>query len=1136
MLCRAQKLKVKTCDELCYKAKSCALVKKVLIMDASDGKGSNGGLTHPKVSMKNKRVLMDCKSFQCVVEDGGFRTFCLSFRDPNFHDNEERLEKNSRDDKHFNVLWRESWTREAGKVLKKFEQDVIRKAKTEGYDGHDKEDTATLQWNFSGALLYSVTVITTIGYGNIAPKTNWGANSDHGLCHIWNATLSNVGLTNGRRAALAKASRSPKLLDANFNNEREPSVYDNVIEDENNESDESKNNYLQSVVSISTPTGTPTTTLLNNNNSSPQFLYINNNHNHSNSRKPSTQNEEEYSKATSFALEESNVSGVGQNGQSPPRVPVLPVLAFVGGYITLGATIFSTWEKWTLLEGAYFSFITLTTIGFGDFVPGDAVLNDDSEHGQAKLILACIYLLMGLAVISMAINLLFPTDWIYRLDSKDIELITQSNAHDKIHIVYWEGSGWSSAKGRIHEPQSNPPWNSSLAEKPPSSPSASSVASFASCHSEFMEDSSVVQDHLDVEDEEMKTYSRNELEGIYGKLEFSIEKPCKVNGQNFQIRTMIFDQLFIGRSATMKDACERCCLKAVKYIKQHKLGPFAKEDLVDKKEKKRKRKGKKTSNTRGKSTKEDEEEDEEEQKLDFRNIPIKNAIMMLNEMFPPPKAPQYKVLSQTGPPNNPTFTMMCTIENKSYVGEGKSKKEAKLVSSQKAIEVLCGYKRSETRSVPEKSNPRANCDLDDWMELEGKNPDQKNNDAAAIGHTFADQISQLVHSKYQELFGTTTYSKRRVMAAIVMTEEDKNPIVIAVTSGTKCINEIVARRCLLLYLYSQLDKLSDKEGDSVFYRLDGNSRCHLKDGVEFHLFITTSPCGDARIFSLHETSLNGNKDKVVTKDKQIKDDPVDKSNIVEVEQAEPGTTVDEDEESSLAEKSDDFPLSDTIAPLNDNNNNEPKMNIVDAYNNEPTMETVDTNNNETKMWVIDANDNEPKIEVVDANNYEPTIEVVDENNNVELSSSTTSLVENDNQSAAAPANEKKSSDSSRGMLRSKIECGMGTVPISPKVQIQTWDGVMSGACLTHLVYPIYFSTITVGSKFHPGHMKRALYDRIEPHISDLPKGFQMNNADLLATTSPETRQATKAHDYSVNWVMDQGQPEIVNGSTGENNK
>ena len=32
----------------------------------------------------------------------------------------------------------------------------------------------------------------------------------------------------------------------------------------------------------------------------------------------------------------------------------------------------------------------------------------------------------------------------------------------------------------------------------------------------------------------------------------------------------------------------------------------------------------------------------------------------------------------------------------------------------------------------------------------------------------------------------------------------------------------------------------------MFYR--------LKDGVGFHMFITTSPCGDARIFSLHESS------------------------------------------------------------------------------------------------------------------------------------------------------------------------------------------------------------------------------------------------------------------------------------------
>ena len=132
---------------------------------------------------------------------------------------------------------------------------------------------------------------------------------------------------------------------------------------------------------------------------------------------------------------------------------------------------------------------------------------------------------------------------------------------------------------------------------------------------------------------------------------------------------------------------------------------------------------------------------------------------------------------------------------------------------------------------------------------------------------------------------------------------------------------------------------------------------------------------------------------------------------------------------------------------------------------------------------------------------------------------------------------------------------MGTVPINPKILIQTWDGVMSGdrlltmacsdkilrwnvlgiqgALLTHLIKPIYLKSITVGSKFHPGHMRRALYERITEFVTDLPEPFEVATPDLYATTSPETRQATKAHDYSVNWILDHGQPEVVNGSTGK---
>ena len=59
------------------------------------------------------------------------------------------------------MLWRLNWTKEAEKVLLTFEKDVIKKVKAEGYDGQSGEEST--QWNFSGALLYSVTIITTIG-------------------------------------------------------------------------------------------------------------------------------------------------------------------------------------------------------------------------------------------------------------------------------------------------------------------------------------------------------------------------------------------------------------------------------------------------------------------------------------------------------------------------------------------------------------------------------------------------------------------------------------------------------------------------------------------------------------------------------------------------------------------------------------------------------------------------------------------------------------------------------------------------------------------------------------------------------------------------------------------------------------
>lgn len=47
---------------------------------------------------------------------------------------------------------------------------------------------------------------------------------------------------------------------------------------------------------------------------------------------------------------------------------------FTFSYILFGAMIFIRWEdSWKVLTGCYFCFISLSSIGFGDVVPGDKV-------------------------------------------------------------------------------------------------------------------------------------------------------------------------------------------------------------------------------------------------------------------------------------------------------------------------------------------------------------------------------------------------------------------------------------------------------------------------------------------------------------------------------------------------------------------------------------------------------------------------------------------------------------------------------------------------------------------------------------------------------------------------------------------
>jgi len=62
-------------------------------------------------------------------------------------------------------------------------------------------------------------------------------------------------------------------------------------------------------------------------------------------------------------------------------------------YIWGGAFLFSTWESWDMLDSSYFCFVSLSTIGFGDIVPGEKIY---SEHAfDLSFILCSMYLMLG---------------------------------------------------------------------------------------------------------------------------------------------------------------------------------------------------------------------------------------------------------------------------------------------------------------------------------------------------------------------------------------------------------------------------------------------------------------------------------------------------------------------------------------------------------------------------------------------------------------------------------------------------------------------------------------------------------------------------------------------------------------------
>lgn len=61
------------------------------------------------------------------------------------------------------------WEAAANRTLLMFQVDVVEYEK-KGYDGRTQED----KWNFPAALMFTLSIFTMIGFGNLVPRTDWG--------------------------------------------------------------------------------------------------------------------------------------------------------------------------------------------------------------------------------------------------------------------------------------------------------------------------------------------------------------------------------------------------------------------------------------------------------------------------------------------------------------------------------------------------------------------------------------------------------------------------------------------------------------------------------------------------------------------------------------------------------------------------------------------------------------------------------------------------------------------------------------------------------------------------------------------------------------------------------------------------
>ncbi|CAG9559223.1 unnamed protein product [Danaus chrysippus] len=337
-----------------------------------------------------------------------------------------------------NILYRENWTRLAAQEILKFQNELMQRVTTEissqygvtyremalgeyslsELNNHYEE----YDWNLALAFFYSLTVLTTIGYGNIAPQTilGKGVTIIYGLMGIplTLVYLSSVGslLSKMARSVFSRALCCCLCSNCGY------CCYDERRMAEKERRMKLKRQHEEMINSQNT-SKTPT-----------EECYVLK----TDSQKDSSLSE----RPTTSTAKDDIISWPDTDSKLSMRglsilAPVLLCFSAIFIYITLGAIVLFNLDNMGIIDGFYFCFMALSTIGFGNIIPGiryTAVNGIRYYTINSTVLWFCsVYTLTGLALTAMCFGVIHD-EIIYRIKHQQKEWSQKSNiVNDEIN-------------------------------------------------------------------------------------------------------------------------------------------------------------------------------------------------------------------------------------------------------------------------------------------------------------------------------------------------------------------------------------------------------------------------------------------------------------------------------------------------------------------------------------------------------------------------------------------------------------------------------------------------------------------------------------------------------------------------------